>query len=86
MSHMKPKMTLQELNDLSNCSRLNKLKAIDYLNQSVELLQKLLDCKDDKQRIRIWKKLYNLTHSPFTPNFKLILLWSKIINDPNYKY
>lgn len=83
---MKPKMTLQELNDLSNCSRLNKLKAIDYLNQSVELLQKLLDCKDDKQRIRIWKKLYNLTHSPFTPNFKLILLWSKIINDPNYKY
>lgn len=58
--------------------RLTRQQARDRLVICRDLLDKLLDCEDDVERIRTWKELDDKMRSPMTDGTKLLLIWSKI--------
>lgn len=81
-----PIMSVDDLESLTLKSRLEKKKALELFSNAQSLLNELKICQNDSERIKLWKEFYRLLISPHSENLKSILLWSKIINDPNYKY
>jgi hypothetical protein len=78
--------TIDDLLNDEKRYRVEKAKALNLLIRCRDLLNDLIDCPDDRKRLQTWRKLSILTNLSQSSPLKILLIWSKIINDPNYKY
>ena len=69
-----------------NKFRAEKKLAKKRLTRMRDILTEMLDCKDDTARARLYNEFNDLINAPYRSKSEIVLLYSQIINDPDYKY
>lgn len=64
---------------------LSKKDAKDKLTRLRNIISELIDCKDDIIRARLYNEFKGLIDSPYIAMPNNIIIYSQIINDPDYK-